>query len=193
MGTEINNLYLKSGSSLFFFRLGFVPAHHLSALRLTHSSLQLLPFVIMGKGWVCTPEQEAYLESEFQNYLKAHIDGEVKNWRAMLHDRWEERWPERQVLINEWNLSDDTPFNTTQMAALGEALAARKMVNALIYQMLHLFKFFLATLQLHSLAHRCKTSAHKKPPKPTHPLHPQVSKETLQETQAEAYNSRSLQ
>ena len=33
-------------------------------------------------------------------------------------------WPEQQVLINKWNLPDDTPFNTDQMAALGYALAA---------------------------------------------------------------------
>ena len=134
MGTEINNpSVFKIRIIPFFFYLGFVPAHHLSALRLTHSSLHLFPFIIMGKGWVRTPEQEAYLEGEFQNYLKARKDGEVKNWRAILHDKWEERWPERQVLINEWNLSDDTTFNTTQMEALGEALAARKTVNALIY------------------------------------------------------------
>jgi hypothetical protein len=85
----------------------------------------------MGKGWVRTPEQEAYLEGEFNNYLKARRDGEVKNWRSTLHEKWEERWPERQVLINEWKLSDDTPFNTTQMETLGEALAARKMVRCI--------------------------------------------------------------
>jgi len=83
----------------------------------------------MGKKWVRTPEQEAYLDSEFQSYLKARKDGEVKNWRTKLHDQWEECWPEREVLINEWKLSDDTPFNATQMAALGDALAARKMVK----------------------------------------------------------------
>jgi hypothetical protein len=87
----------------------------------------------MGKGWDRTPEQEAYLEGEFNNYLKARKDGEVKNWRAMLHEKWEERWPERQVLMNEWNLSDDTSFDAAQMTILGEALAARKTVNALIY------------------------------------------------------------
>lgn len=86
----------------------------------------------MGKGWVRTPEQEAYLDGEFSDYLKARKKGEVKIWRTKLHDKWEERWPERQVLINEWRLSDDAQFNTTQMEALGEALAARKMVNAFI-------------------------------------------------------------
>jgi hypothetical protein len=83
----------------------------------------------MGKGWVRTPEQEAYLDNEFQSYLKARKDGEVKNWRAKLHDKWEERWPERQVLTDEWKLADDTAFNMVQMAALGEALAARKTVR----------------------------------------------------------------
>ena len=83
----------------------------------------------MGKGWVRTPEQEAYLEGEFSSYLKAHKDGEVKNWRAKLHEKWEELWPERQALINEWKVSNDTPFNTAQMEALGEALAAQKTVN----------------------------------------------------------------
>ena len=55
----------------------------------------------MGKGWDHTPDQEAYLESEFQHYLKAHKDGEVKNWHALLHEKWEECWPEQQVLINK--------------------------------------------------------------------------------------------
>jgi hypothetical protein len=83
----------------------------------------------MGKGWVRTPEQEAYLDGEFQGYLKARKDGEVKIWRTKLHNGWEERWPERQALIDEWKLSDDTQFNTAQMAALGKALAARKTVK----------------------------------------------------------------
>jgi hypothetical protein len=83
----------------------------------------------MGKGWVRTPEQEAYLDGEFQGYLKARKDGEVKNWRIKLHDKWEERWPEREVLANEWKLADNTPFNTAQMAALGKALGARKTVT----------------------------------------------------------------
>ena len=83
----------------------------------------------MGKGWVRSPEQEAYLEGEFQNYLKARKDGEIKNWRSKLHEKWEERWPERQGLINEWKLSDDAQFNPTQMEALGNALAARKTVR----------------------------------------------------------------
>jgi hypothetical protein len=87
----------------------------------------------MGKGWVRTPEQEAYLDGEFQNYLKARKDGEVKNWRSKLHDQWEDRWPERQVLTNEWKLAEDTQFNTDQMASLGEALAARKMVRYNLY------------------------------------------------------------
>lgn len=82
----------------------------------------------MGKGWVRTHEQEEYLDSEFNSYLKARKNGEVKIWRTKLHDKWEERWPERQFLINEWKLTDDAPFNTAQMAALGEALAARKTV-----------------------------------------------------------------
>ena len=85
----------------------------------------------MGKGWVRTPEQTAYLDGEFNSYLKARKDGEVKIWRAKLHEKWEEHWPERQVLINEWKLVDNTPFNTAQMAALGEALAARKTVNCI--------------------------------------------------------------
>ena len=88
----------------------------------------------MGKGWDRTPEQEAYLDGEFQSYLKARKDGEVKIWRSKLHEKWEERWPERQALINEWKLDDNTQFDPAQMAALGEALAARKMVkNAFIY------------------------------------------------------------
>lgn len=85
----------------------------------------------MGKEWVRTPVQEAYLEGEFQNYMKARKEGEVKNWRMKLHDKWEERWPEQEVLRNEWKLSDDTPFNADQMTALGEALAARKTVECI--------------------------------------------------------------
>jgi hypothetical protein len=83
----------------------------------------------MGKGWVRTPEQTAYLDGEFQNYLKARKDGEVKNWRIKLHDKWEEHWPEWEFLANEWKLPGNTLFNTDQMAALGKALAARKMVT----------------------------------------------------------------
>ena len=64
MGTELNNLYLKKLESSFFFCLGLVPAHHLSA--------------------------------------------------TLLNEKWEEHWPEQQVLINKWNLPDDTPFNTDQ-------------------------------------------------------------------------------
>jgi hypothetical protein len=90
----------------------------------------LLPF-IMGKGWVRTPEQEEYLDSEFKGYLEARKKGEVKIWRAKLHNKWEERWPEKQVLINEWNLSDNTMFDTAQMDTLGKALAARKKVNCI--------------------------------------------------------------
>lgn len=86
----------------------------------------------MGKGWDRTTEQEAYLDSEFNSYLKARKNGSVKNWRTKLHDKWEERWPERQFLINEWKLANDTPFNTAQMAALGEALAARKTVKCIL-------------------------------------------------------------
>ena len=82
----------------------------------------------MGKGWIRTPEQEVYLDGEFNNYLKARKNGEVKIWRTKLHDKWEEHWPERQALINEWKLADDTLFDPAQMAALGEALAARKKV-----------------------------------------------------------------
>jgi len=142
MGTEINRLSVfKIGIILFFSVLVWYQLTT-SVLLDSHSSLHLFPFVIMGKGWVRTPEQEEYLESEFQNYLKARIDGDVKNWRTMLHSKWEERWPERQVLINEWNLSDDTPLNTTQMATLGEALAARKTVNALIYHNTTFIQFF---------------------------------------------------
>lgn len=87
----------------------------------------------MGKEWVRSPEQEAYLDGEFQSYLKARKDGEIKNWRSKLHEKWEERWPEREALIKEWKLSDDTLFNADQMAALGEALTARKMVKFCIY------------------------------------------------------------
>ena len=86
----------------------------------------------MGKGWIRTPEQEEYLEGEFQSYLKARNDGEVKNWRSKLHDKWEERWPERQVLINEWKLPDNTTFNTAQMETLGKALSARKKVRCIL-------------------------------------------------------------
>ena len=82
----------------------------------------------MGKGWVRTPEQEAYLNSKFNSYLNARRNGEVKIWRNKLHEKWEERWPEPQFLINEWKLTDNAQFNTAQMAALGEALATRKMV-----------------------------------------------------------------
>lgn len=88
-----------------------------SALRL---ALFKFPFIIMGKGWIRTPEQEEYLEGEFQSYLKARNDSEVKNWHAKLHDKWEDCWPERQVLINEWKLPDNTPFNTAQMESLGK-------------------------------------------------------------------------
>lgn len=149
----------------------------------------------MGKGWDRTPKQEAYLEGEFNNYLKARKDGEVKNWRAILHEKWEERWPERQVLINEWNLSDDTPFDEAQMTILGEALAARKTVKCIYisHWYLNSMSSLLATVQLHSLAHRCETHTHKKPSTLTLPLHPQVGKERLQEIQAEAYDSRTLQ
>jgi hypothetical protein len=87
----------------------------------------------MGKGWVRTPEQEEYLDSEFKGYLKARKNGEVKIWRTKLHDKWEEHWPEKEVLINEWKLSDDTMFDTAQMDALGKALAARKKVKHFIY------------------------------------------------------------
>ena len=80
----------------------------------------------MGKGWVCTPEQEAYLDSEFNSYLNACRNGEVKIWHNKLHEKWEERWPERQFLINE--LANNAQFNTAQMTALSEALATRKMV-----------------------------------------------------------------
>jgi len=84
----------------------------------------------MGKGWVRTPEQEEYLDSEFKGYLKARKKGEVKIWRAKLHEKWEERWPEKQALINEWNFNDNTTmFDTAQMDALGKALAARKKVR----------------------------------------------------------------
>ena len=83
----------------------------------------------MGKEWVHTPEQEAYLNGKFQSYLKAQKDGEVKIWRTKLHKKWEERWPEQQALINKWKLSDNTQFNSAQMAALSKALAARKMVK----------------------------------------------------------------
>ena len=37
--------------------------------------------------------------------------------------------PEQEVLINKWNLSDNTQFNTDQMTTLGEALAAQKTVS----------------------------------------------------------------
>ena len=144
----------------------------------------------MGKGWVRTPEQKAYLEGEFQSYMKARKDGEVKNWRAILHEKWEEQWPERQVLMNEWKLSDDTPFNAAQMETLGEALAARKKVEYVFTSQLFFYLmafFFLATLQLHSLAHRCKTRSQQKPTKHTHSLHPKVCEEELQ-AQAEAYD-----
>lgn len=102
----------------------------------------LLPFFVMGKVWIRTPEQEAYLDGEFSAYLTARKKHEVKIWRTKLHDKWEERWPERQVLIDEWKLADDTPFNTAQMAALSEALAARKTVNAFIYHNSVLNGFF---------------------------------------------------
>ena len=85
----------------------------------------------MGKEWIRTPEQEAYLDGEFKGYLKARKDGEVKTWHTRLHEKWEERWPERQALINEWNLANDSLFNPAQMAVLGEALAARKTVMCL--------------------------------------------------------------
>lgn len=87
----------------------------------------------MGKGWDRTTEQELYLDGEFQSYLKARKDGEVKIWRNKVHEKWEERWPERKALIKEWNLADDTQFNPAQMTALGEALAARKTVKKCIY------------------------------------------------------------
>ena len=74
--------------------------------------------------------------------MKACKDSKVKNWHALLHEKWEEHWPEQQVLINEWNLPDNTPFNTDQMAALSNALAAQKMVNALIYHNATLFSVF---------------------------------------------------
>ena len=130
----------------------------------------------MGKGWVRTPEQEAYLEGEFKNYLKARKDGEVKNWRAKLHEKWEERWPERQVLINEWKLSDDASFDAAQMTTLGEALGARKTVKCIDISHCYLYSmsFLLATVQLRSLAHRCKTRTRKKHTKLTLPLRPQV-------------------
>ena len=145
----------------------------------------------MGKGWVRTSEQEAYLDGEFQSYLKARKDGEVKNWRSKLHEKWEERWPERQALINEWGLASDAQFDPAQMEALGEALAAQKTAkNAFIYHNRTCIEwaFFLATVQLCSLAHRCKTRVHTKPTNPTHLLPLQISKEQLQETQAEAYD-----
>ena len=109
----------------------------------------------MGKEWICTPEQEAYLHGEFKGYLKACKDGKVKTWRTRLHEKWEECWPERQALINEWNLANDSLFNPAQMAVLGEALAARKTVMCLYITTVHVFEdlFFLATLQLHSVAH----------------------------------------
>ena len=141
----------------------------------------------MGKEWVRTPEQEAYLEGEFQNYLKARNDREVKNWRSKLHNKWEERWPECQVLINEWKLPDNTPFNTAQMETLGKALTTRKTVRCILNHISTFIQFFfLANIQLHPLAHRCKTSRQKKPTEFTHSLHPQA---WPQETKAEAYTS----
>jgi hypothetical protein len=131
MGNRNRQFTFKVGINLFFG--WFVPAYHVDFLRLTHSLSYLFPIVpfpsfVMGKGWVRTHEQEEYLDSEFNSYLKARKNGKVKIWRTKLHDKWEERWPERQFLINEWKLTDDAPFNTAQMAALGEALAARKTV-----------------------------------------------------------------
>jgi hypothetical protein len=117
--------------SIKFFLLGFgASSPHQFQVPYTYTSIDtLLPFFIMGKEWIRTSEQEAYLEKEFNGYLKARTDGEVKNWRIKLHEKWEERWPERQVLIKEWKLADDAQLNTAQMAALGEALAARKAVK----------------------------------------------------------------
>ena len=94
----------------------------------------------MGKEWIRTPEQEAYLDGEFKGYLKARKDSKVKTWRTRLHKKWEERWLERQALINEWNLANDSLFNPAQMAVLGEALAARKTVMCLYITTVHVFE-----------------------------------------------------
>ena len=53
----------------------------------------------MRKPWFRTDEQDKYLREQVKNLLKARLDDTVKAFCHQLHETWQARWPETQVLF----------------------------------------------------------------------------------------------
>ena len=85
-------------------------------------------FVVMGKKWMCSPEQTEYLKSHFSAYLEAHKSGKSVAFHSRLYEGWAHRWPEREVVFPSWK-EGDTPLTRDQMEELGKAISKRKMVS----------------------------------------------------------------
>jgi hypothetical protein len=82
----------------------------------------------MGKSWFRTPEQDKYLEEQVKGLLKARLDDTVKDFRHQLHEAWETRWPEINVIFPE-QTDTDPKLTKEQVDELSSAMALRKKVS----------------------------------------------------------------
>ena len=85
-------------------------------------------FVLMGKSWYRSTEQDSYLQEQVKELLKARLDETVKGFRHQLYETWEAHWPEVKVLFP--NQTDaDPPLTKEQIDKLANAMATRKKVS----------------------------------------------------------------
>jgi hypothetical protein len=82
----------------------------------------------MGKAWFRTPEQNQYLQDQVKALLKARLDDTVKGFRHQLHEAWEARWPEIEVVFPE-RTDTDPKLTKEQIDELSSAMASRKQVS----------------------------------------------------------------
>ena len=85
----------------------------------------------MGKAWFRTAEQDRYLEEQVKELLKARLDDTVKGFRHQLHETWEARWPEIEVLFPQ-RTDADPQLTKEQVDELSRAMGLRKQVSLLI-------------------------------------------------------------
>jgi hypothetical protein len=97
-----------------------------------------LIIILMGKSWFCTPEQDKYLQDQVKELLKARLDDNIKTFRIQLHETWEARWPEIDVVFPE-RTDTDPQLTKEQVDELSSAMASRKQVSLIPFSAVTFF------------------------------------------------------
>ena len=92
----------------------------------------------MGKRWFRTPEQDSFLNQQVKNLINAHSNNTIKDFCHQLHETWEARWPEVEVLFPQ-RTDADPQMTKEQIDELTRAMASQKQVSLILIYIVTVF------------------------------------------------------